>query len=240
MVFCFTFITYNGQRIFRLDKYQKIGERLQWVVKYQRPLTIVSLLAGLVGLTCLIFINPICWLLLIPMGFLSLFYVVPIPFLKKGLRDIPYLKVFIIALVWSLIIIGLPFIESYGIYAFSTISLYPFTQCFVFILAITLPFDIRDLQFDQQDKLKTIPQALGITITIVIYQFLLILSLVIYYLLEINSIEFVALVIAHIITSIIIALTNKNRKELFYAGWIESTTIILWASVFLAHHFYSL
>lgn len=40
MVFCFTFTTYNGQRIFRLSKYHDLGERLQWVVSNKTILSV--------------------------------------------------------------------------------------------------------------------------------------------------------------------------------------------------------
>ncbi len=240
MVFCFTYLTYNGQRIFRLKKYKKIGERLQWVVNHQTALRITSITFGLIGFVCLFFIHPISWWLIIPMGFLSMFYVIPIPFIKKGLRNIHYLKVFIIALVWALIIIGLPFIDGMKTIVLDTTSALAFIQCFVFILAITLPFDVRDIDFDKADELKTIPQLIGIKGTILFAELLLISSTLIYYYNNVRAHYFLALLIGHIITMIIVALTNKNRMELFYAGWVESSVIILWLCVITADFLSSL
>lgn len=242
IVFCFTFITYNGQRLFRLKQkvstYRDLGERLQWVVKHQKILSLFSGLAGLTGFISIFFISSTCWVLLIPMGVLSLFYVVPLPFIKKSFREINYVKIYFIALVWSLIIIGLPFIESYGFNFNFNNFLLAFSQCFIFIFAITLPFDIRDIPFDKNTNLKTIPLVLGIDNTIIFIQILLSFSLIIFYFLPINQNHLFGLLIAHLITMIITLFANENRKELFYAGWIESTVLILWLSVFLSDYLF--
>lgn len=242
IVFCFTFITYNGQRLFRLKQkvstYRDLGERLQWVVKHQKVLSVFSGLTGFTGFISLFYINSTCWVLLIPMGILSLFYVVPLPFIKKSFREINYVKIYLIALVWSLIIVGLPFTESYGLEIDFKPFILAFTQCFLFILAITLPFDIRDLPFDKNNELKTIPLTLGIDKTIILIQVLLIGSMAIIYTLPISRYHFVGLIAGHITTIIITLFTSKKRKELFYAGWVESTVIILWLSVFLSDYLF--
>lgn len=238
MVFCFTFLTYNGQRIFRLKKYTEIGERLLWVMKHRALLMFVSGVLGVIGIICLFLLHPPVWLLLFPMGLLSIFYVVPLPILNKGLRNIHYLKVFVISLVWSLIIVVLPFIESQDRFYTSARLTLAFTQCFIFILAITLPFDIRDIAFDKKENLKTIPQWIGVKPTIYLSMALIVFSLLIFYTIPLNRPVQLALVFAHIITLIIIGLTNTNRKELFYAGWIESTVLILWACVIIADLLY--
>lgn len=242
MVFCFTFITYNGQRLFRLKQkvnhYRSLGERLKWVVKHQKILTASSLIAGLIGFVSIFFINPLCWILLIPMGITSLFYVVPIPIINKSIRAINFAKIYFIALVWSLIIIGLPFIESSGFHFNLTTFILAFSQCFIFIIAITLPFDVRDIPFDKNTNLKTIPLVLGINNTLILIQVLLSFSLIIFYFLPVSHNHLLGLLIAHVITMVITLLTNKNRKELFYAAWVESTVFIMWFSVFLSDYLF--
>ena len=74
-----------------------------------------------------------------------------------GLRDLPGLKLPLIATVWSLVTVVLP-------YAWTgqplTASVPVALAQFAFILGITLPFDIRDMAFDAP-SLKTVPQLLG-------------------------------------------------------------------------------
>ncbi len=245
MVFSFTFFTYNGQRLFRLKKNpppENLSDHLKWVIKYKNLLTFFSVLFGSIGLVCTYFISPYCFITLIPMGILSIFYVVPIiPFYSKSptLRDLPYLKVFVIGLVWSLVIVWLPVLNS----PFSSNTIYgslelPQLQVFLFVIAITLPFDIRDINFDKANNLKTIPLLIGVKKTIILSEILLIGSIVLLFVAKIEVQHFYALVIGHIITMILVSLTNKKRNELFFAGLIEGTVLILYFSILITEYFF--
>jgi 4-hydroxybenzoate polyprenyltransferase len=238
MVFSFTFFTYNGQRLYRLNQKiiekDKLGERLSWVIKHKVPLSISSIIFGLIGLVCTLFIDPYCFLILIPMGGLSVFYVIPlIPIYKNApsLRDIPYLKIIVIGITWSIAIIWLPMMDSsYTIGMNVSLLMMSLIQVFLFVFAITLPFDVRDMKFDKLTQLKTIPRLIGPKNTIFFSETLLLLSLGTLFFLPIG-IYFYPLIIGHIITMVIIACTNEKRNELFYAGWVEGTVIILYCCV---------
>ena len=107
MVFSFTFFTYNGQRLFRLKKYQdtkNLGAPLKWLIYQRIVLTIFSIIFLFVSIFCVCFISTNYWGFLILIGILSGFYVIPIiPFSSKkyALREESFLKIFIIGLVWS-------------------------------------------------------------------------------------------------------------------------------------------
>jgi 4-hydroxybenzoate polyprenyltransferase len=101
---------------------------------------------------------------LIPLGIISLLYSIP---LNKGqktfitLRQIPYLKIFLIAFVWSAVTVFVPVI-NYKKPFFSLHVLSIFFERMLFVLAITLPFDIRDMDDDKKAGIKTIPLRLGV------------------------------------------------------------------------------
>ena len=243
MAFSFTFFIYNGQRLFRLRQKllqpESIGERLQWVIKHKTPITIFSIIFGLIGLVCSFFINPYCFIILIPMGGLSIFYVVPVFPKSPPLRELPYLKIAVIGLVWSIAIVWLPFLDApkqithgfdfqYLIQSTIICSI----PVFFFVVAITLPFDIRDIEFDKISNLKTIPQFLGVKKAKVLSEILLVGSIFLFYNLPIGS-YFYSLLVGHIITMAIIAFTSKKRKELFFAGLIEGTVLILYGCVLI-------
>ena len=247
MVFSFTLFTYNGQRLFRLRQKllqpDSIGERLKWIIKHKTLLTFFTVLFGCIGLICSYFINPYCFIILIPMGGFSIFYVVPIiPFYKNSpsLRDLPYLKIFIIGLVWSIAIVWLPLIDTkFGIGL--DINLFiSLLQNFLFVIAITLPFDIRDVKFDESNNLKTIPQLIGIKQTTALSILLLLISIFLLEVLPIKIHHYYALMIGYMITIIIIAFTTEKRKELFFAGLVEGTVLILYCCVTITDHLYSL
>lgn len=235
MVFSFTFFTYNGQRLYRLNQKiideKNIGERLIWVLKYKTILSILSALFGVIGLACTFFIDSYCFIILIPMGGLSIFYVLPIiPFYKNSpsLRDIPYLKIIVISITWSIAIVWLPIIDTQFYFGMNPIILLlGIIQVFLFVFAITLPFDVRDISFDKLTNLKTIPRLIGSKKTVFFSEILLVLSIVTLHFLPIGKYIY-PMILGHIITMLIIAFTTEKRNEIFYAGLVEGTVIFLY------------
>ena len=63
------------------------------------------------------------------------------------------------ALVWAFITVTLPLVEGRQFLVPTDALL--FLERSVFIFAITIPFDIRDLKVDQHIEVKTIPSAIG-------------------------------------------------------------------------------
>jgi len=239
LVFSFTFFTYNGQRLFRLRKIilpNKISDRIKWVLNNRKTLTITALLSFVIGLYSSSFIQFNAWIALIPLGAISVFYVVPFYNKKLTLRTLPYLKVFLIGAVWSSIIIGIPFLDTQV--SITTRTIISTLQLFLFIVAITLPFDIRDLQFDRFNKLKTIPLLIGSRNTIILAVTLLLISVSILFFTINNLNHLIALIIGHLITITLILFTTPNRKELFFAGWLEGTTFLLYLLVILSDYFF--
>lgn len=100
---------------------------------------------------------------LLPLGVITLFYSFPVYIKGRRLfrlREFPFIKIFIISFVWSATCIVLPVIQS-GVKV-DTIQLLLFIiERFLFVFAITVPFDIRDMQSDKQNKLKTLPLLVG-------------------------------------------------------------------------------
>ncbi len=245
MVFSFTFFTYNGQRLYRLNQKiiekNNLGKRLKWVIKHQISLTISSVIFGLIGLLCTLFIDSYCFLILIPMGGLSIFYVIPLIPIYKGsssLREIPYLKIIVIGITWSIAIIWLPMMDTRYTVGMDTSTLViSLLQVFLYVFAITLPFDVRDIKFDKITHIKTIPRLIGVKNTIVFSEILLATSVLLIYFLPVG-LYFYPLILGHIITMIIIAFTNERRNELFYAGWIEGSVIILYTCVLISDLFF--
>lgn len=100
---------------------------------------------------------------LAPIAIITLFYSIPVYGNKKTifrLRGIPYLKIFLIAFTWSTATILLAVIESGERYALWHIGMM-LLERFVFVFAITIPFDIRDMEADGDAGLKTFPLLLG-------------------------------------------------------------------------------
>jgi 4-hydroxybenzoate polyprenyltransferase len=100
---------------------------------------------------------------LAPIAILTLFYSIPVYRNKRAifrLRGIPYLKIFMISFTWSAATILLPVIETEQHFPPWHIALM-LIERFIFVFAITIPFDTRDMEFDKAAGLKTIPLLLG-------------------------------------------------------------------------------
>lgn len=240
LVFCSTFFTYNIQRVIRLNYQELIGKnigiRLGWIVRNRALLLSSSLLILLISCCTLFFLNRSTLLTIIPLALLSILYVTPfIPYQQKfiSLRTIPFIKIFIIAMVWTLVTVVIPYVNESGFSNFNNSNFaFVLLTRFLFIFAITLPFDVRDLRYDKNAKLKTIPSAIGAKSTIILSELLLLSYALIlffqYYFAERLSLEqFIALISSIAVCMIIISFSIKKRPELYYSGLIESSMIIL-------------
>ena len=94
--------------------------------------------------------------IVIPLIF-TYFYTVTVG--EHSLRSKAGIKIFVIALCWVMVTVGLPYLTKGCRYLPEVII--EMAQRFFFVVAITLPFEIRDLATDQSD-LKTVPQSFGV------------------------------------------------------------------------------
>ena len=98
------------------------------------------------------------------LGVISVLYPLPLlPFKKiKRLRDIPLVKIILIGIVWSSQAVLLPAIDVYGVpHWFSNKVAFLWLCQFVFILFITIPFDIKDMHVDKVTGVTTLPSIFG-------------------------------------------------------------------------------
>ncbi len=100
------------------------------------------------------------WIIHSLVGVIGVLYVLPIiPYRGKWikLREVPFLKVFFIAMVVSYLttVFIVDDLSSQVLWAVFIIR-------FLFLVAVTIPFDIRDYGIDKWQKLQTLPAVLGI------------------------------------------------------------------------------
>jgi 4-hydroxybenzoate polyprenyltransferase len=215
---------------------KNIGIRLSWVVRNRKLLLASSLFILLISSGTLFYINISSLFTLVPLAILSILYVTPfIPFKGKmiSLRKIPFTKIFIIALVWTLVTVMLPYVNEHGFSQLNNTNLkLTLLTRFLFVFAITLPFDIRDIKFDNNQSLKTIPSIIGIRPTVIISELLLVSYLGVkcwqYFILhQLTANQLIALVSSIVVTMLIISFSFKKRPELYYSAIVEASMLIL-------------
>lgn len=140
--------------------------RTRWIGKNMWLFWLLSAIATVITIWALFQVHLLTLFFLGFIGVISLAYAVPLLKVKGkwvGMRQVPGLKVFYIALVWSLSSVGLPVVELYANGA--NIDWYQANYLglvkIVFLVLCTLPFDIRDYEQDSLYNLKTVPILLG-------------------------------------------------------------------------------
>ncbi|MGZ3885592.1 MAG: UbiA family prenyltransferase [Bacteroidia bacterium] len=170
-------------------------------------------------------------LTLAPIGVITLFYSLPV-FKKEKiifrLREIPVLKIFLISFVWSASTILLPIIQSGRSYHVMHI-LEMLVERFIFVFAITLPFDIRDMSADTGSGLKTIPLLIGEKNTLLCSYFLLALFALIaffHYSGTVLAFLWPALGLSAISTMVFIGSRKLRGLRYYHYGILDGTMLL--------------
>lgn len=191
-------------------------------------LTLVSLIACII--LYLLVPRNIQLVLLIP-GIISVLYGIPIRF-KKGvfrLRDIGISKIFMISFVWGFIGSFLPGSVS-GLDVYSEAIYILFIANFLFTFAITIPFDIKDLQIDAQHHVKTIPAIIGKQKSYILAFTALILSGIFHIYLQNSYLQEVSysipIALSILISAGCIYLTKVKTDNLMFFGILDGMLIL--------------
>lgn len=164
------------------------------------------------------------------LGLLTVLYALPIFKGGANLRSVNGLKVFVIATVWAGVTVVMPLVNSQGVLVGDIII--SFIQRLLVVVALMLPFEIRDLKFDET-SLGTIPQRLGVERA----KYLGIGLLIAVCLLELLKsdlliVNLISLFIFSAITVIFIKVSQVFQKKYFASFWVEALPII-WLGVWL-------
>ncbi|NEW79352.1 MAG: hypothetical protein GZ086_08000 [Gelidibacter sp.] len=166
-------------------------------------------------------------LILFPFAFMTFFYAIPLFKMGKlevSFRNFPLIKIFSIAIAWAGISVFFPLYEAD--YQFTSAVFLEFFQRILFLLAITIPFDIRDV-YDDSKSLKTLPQILGITNA----KFLGTLLLIGFLLMDIfkenfTYIGFLIVLIISIIAGLFLWFSSPKKSRYYTSFWVESIPVI--------------
>lgn len=226
-----TLFTYNFQRLLKL-RYQPKRASLRniWLGSHKKTITSFCLIgaSGTAVLAC--FLSPASLWLMIPFGIISLGYALKFLPAKKGklnLRDIPALKIVLISLTWAIPTVFLPLLNSPNQIG-NEHFIFSLERVF-FVIAITIPFDIRDLKYDSS-SMKTMPQLLGIKGSLWLSVILLIICAGFdLWLLGLGTLSFaslIALYFSYCVAAWVITLTTHSRPELYFAGILDGLFLL--------------
>ena len=184
------------------------------------------------------FLNPIIWLFMIPLTLVALSYAAPIIRRKTQLiriREIGLWKIFLIAIVWTGMTVILPAVQHEGMQQLTDPrSWWLAAERGIFILAITIPFDIRDLVNDAKKGVRTIPSSIGTFRAILLSLLLLALLLfLVWWRLGLGGPLFHGYLISTLITMLGVSYATPNRSDMYCSFWIEGTMLLQVVCIFL-------
>jgi len=227
LVFFATLFIYNLQRVFYKKQiatnFQSV--RRSWIAENQKPIKLLAL-TGFVGVCILFFFNDTRIIFYLShLLLLSLFYF--LPFIK--LRKRAWLKLIILSSVWTIVTAVVPTLLA-GLGLFEKKSFLHILTRFCFMIAICIPFDIRDLHVDKSEEISTLPILYGenksrwlALVFMFIYIFLIILEL---YFEIVDEKIFIALLISALTNTVLVFMTNSKRSEYFYTAVLDGTMIV--------------
>lgn len=221
---------YSAHRVIGLRK-------LTHVITFDRY-TIIRKYKQHIWLYCIIWIALTAWfflplinlkfiLWLLPGGSIALAYILPLLSQGRRLRDLGWIKIILIGWSWSWLTAFLP--AYYFGEAPLPISILIGIERMIFILAITIPFEIRDLTIDKSVGLVTMPSKFGMKWTmrigLIFCAVIIILSLVIAYHF-LDSAYVVGMSLTCILVAWILKKSIAVTDDYFFSGVTDGTMIL--------------
>ena len=199
------------------------------MIQYYRLHIWVYAVLGAVGCGVLFFfLKPKTQLFLVIPALLSVAYVLPLFGRKRRLRDFHWIKIFLIAIVWGVVTVILPALEDF--YLKSLPVWLMFLERCLFVFAITIPFDIRDLKIDAHTDVKTLPAHFGVrrskTLAYIALLLVLILVFCSYWLGFYSVAVLVLLTISAISSGILIEYSDRAQHDYYFTGLVDGTMLI--------------
>lgn len=174
--FIYTFIRLIGMRK-KPDTAH--SEMLDWIRKHIVLYGVWTVLCLLISIFLFVKLFLVQKIILLVSGLICVLYAIPfIPYKGKWipLREVPYIKTVVVAIIWSILCVSciLVYTDMYPVLVRPQHILL-FAMNLLFILALTIPFDIRDMRYDKETGTLNLAHLLGVEVVKKISILLLIL-----------------------------------------------------------------
>lgn len=216
-----TIVGYNFVKYDALARAKKIQMR-----KELKVITLISFCSFIVVGFYFVQLERVTQIVAIIFSSITLLYALPFFPNKKNARNWAGVKIYIVALCWVGVTLGLPILDS-GIPITSDFYL-KCMQRFVLIFVLILIFEIIDLANDDP-HLKTVPQQIGVKRT----KILGLLLLIPFYLLEffksnLDKNQLIVNMILVLMIALFLIFANDKRSKYYTSFWLESVPIVWW------------
>ncbi len=224
-----TFFLYNIHKpiTFFLKKQVVHNQRFLKTKSFSTPLSILTVFTGFLCFYFFFRLKITTQMGLCVAALFSLAYVLPI-FGGKRLRDLPFVKIFTIAFVWAYVTVILP-VQEYGNILDRHVK-FMFIERILFVFALTIPFDIRDIDVDNKTHVKTIPLSIGIKNAKNLGILALIGCIFIVFTMTQQGIysfkNAIALLLTYIASAVVVGFSQKDRNDYYFYGLTDGMMLL--------------
>lgn len=221
-----TVAIYNMNMLSGLKELRSSGTdsvRHHWVMVHE------DALMAYLGVGCLFslaffLLHVRSWSLMVPATLVAIFYVLPLVG-ERRLREVGLWKIILIGVVWGAVTAGLPALQLETMPSMLEVLML-MTERALFVIAITIPFDVRDLSTDAHKGVHTLPSVLGWKRALVLAAALLAVST--WLAIGRLGMEYIWGYMPGIFIALgLIIGTRPSRPEMYYAFWLDGTMMLL-------------
>ncbi len=245
-VFAATVFTYSALKFRGAESSEQLTAHHHWANQNKALSRFVMWLGALSAGGLFFFMERSAQLITIGLGLFTLFYgfvELPLPAGRRTLREFGLAKTFFVAFVWSVTTVLIPLAAVSGIFTASHAGLLVFLliRRFLFVAALTMVFDIKDIPADREAKLYTLPMAIGISGTKLLAGLFLALLVVIntsqYFLLSGSSVaNMIAINVSIALSLIGIIQVNEETGDNWYYLVLDGMMFTQFLLVLAAYH----
>ena len=215
LVFFSTLFGYSLQNISQREIHNHRSNQIIWSQSNNKLIKGIVFVSFLISVFLSFYIMNI-YLIILSIPFFALVFFYRNSFSNKlHIRNIPFFKILIISFCWSWTCCALPQLVSSTNFNWNITFI-----IFIYVFAITIPFDIRDMTIDKK-KIYTIPQFAGTRVAFIISQ-LSILCLFFFALYHFNYL----LCLFMIMTNLVLIPCLKIKSEFYYLFVLDGLLVI--------------
>lgn len=188
---------------------------------------VLSVFTGFIALLLLLYLSfdLSVYLLIGSLIFVTLLY--RLRWLKMNeqsfsLSELPFLKAFLVAITWVVLTTYIPM-------HLTQLNFTLLAAIFLFFLALSIPFDVKDIHFDPQSR-KTIPQVFGIKNALIISGFLHVFATFLFFLSEPETNCFLIVILNWFFLILLVRINKRNFYLLHYR--LLDVVPLFWAFLF--------
>lgn len=233
LLFFATLFDYTLHRLIGLQKLTKysVPEKFSWAKEHSLLLKVILVISFYATTFSLLFVNFQIQFIVFVVAAPTILYSFIILRNENSIfnfKKILGIKSFLLAFVWAIVTVIIPFSDSLSQTLNNHIILL-FLERFAFIFAIAILFDIRDIKQDSQTEIKTFPIYFGESKSIFISNILLVLSLLTT-LLHYMYLGKFSMATAYFVSSIWLLFLINNKplraKKYYYSGFLDGSILL--------------